>query len=309
VLVQSEVSSISAGTELLFYRGQAPDDIGVDAALGSLGQAAVQYPLRYGYATVGRVVEAGPNADRTSVGQRVFAFHPHASHFWAQGADLLRVPDGLDAEKAAFLPNMETAVNLVMDGQPGIGERVAVVGQGVVGLLTLALLRQFPLESLTAVDPLEWRRSLALALGADAAIAVHSEGPPADWEPADLVYELSGNPAALNTALALAGYAGRVVIGSWYGRKQAPLHLGGAFHRSRIRLIASQVSTIDPQWSGRWDKRRRFAVAWSMLQSTPVERLITHRFAVGDAAAAYRLLDQQSTGAVQVLLTYPPNHL
>jgi threonine dehydrogenase-like Zn-dependent dehydrogenase len=158
------------------------------------------------------------------------------------------------------------------------------------------------------VDPLEWRRSLAVSLGADAAIAVPSEGPPADWQPADLVYELSGNPAALNTALALTGYAGRVVIGSWYGRKQAPLHLGGAFHRSRIRLIASQVSTIDPQWSGRWDKQRRFSLAWSMLQRTPVERLITHRFAVGDAAAAYRLLDQQLPGAVQVLLTYPLNH-
>jgi 2-desacetyl-2-hydroxyethyl bacteriochlorophyllide A dehydrogenase len=308
VLVQGEVSAISAGTELLFYRGQAPGDIPVDATLGALDQGAVRYPLRYGYASVGSVVDLGPDADRAWLGRRVFAFHPHASHFWAKAADLLPVPDGLDAETAAFLPNMETAVNLIMDGDPRIGERVTVVGQGVVGLLTLALLRLFPLEALTAVDPLEARRTLALALGADAAIAVPTGGLPGDWEPADLVYELSGNPAALNTALSLAGYAGRVVIGSWYGSKQAPLDLGGAFHRSRIRLVASQVSTIDPQWSGRWDKARRFAVAWSMLQRLPVQRLITHRFAVADAAAAYRLLDQDPAAALQILLTYPPAH-
>jgi 2-desacetyl-2-hydroxyethyl bacteriochlorophyllide A dehydrogenase len=306
VLVQSEVSAISAGTELLFYRGQAPGDIPVDATLGALGADAVRYPLRYGYACVGRIVDTAVDGDRKAIGRRVFAFHPHASHFWAEPAALLDVPAGLDAEKAAFLPNMETAVNLTMDGEPAIGERVAVVGQGVVGLLTLALLRLFPLEVLTAVDPLDARRSLALALGADAAIAAPPGGAPAGWEPADLVYELSGNPAALNTALSLAGYAGRVVIGSWYGSKQAPLDLGGAFHRSRIRLIASQVSTIAPQWSGRWDKSRRFALAWAMLGRIPVERLITHRFAIDDAAAAYRLIDEQPAAALQVLLSYPP---
>jgi 2-desacetyl-2-hydroxyethyl bacteriochlorophyllide A dehydrogenase len=308
VLVQTEVSAISAGTEMLFYRGQAPVDIAVDAALGALGQGLPSYPLRYGYACVGRVVETGRESAHDWLGRRVFAFHPHTSHFWARAGELLPVPEAISSAQAAFLPNMETAVNLVMDGQPALGERVAVVGQGVVGLLTLSILRLFPLHWLAAVDPLPQRRDLARTLGADYAIdpavGLATEQLPADWQPADLTYELSGNPAAMNTALALTGFGGRVVIGSWYGQKQAPINLGGTFHRSRIRLLASQVSTIDPQWSGRWDKTRRFVWAWRMLERLPVEQLISHHFAVEDAAVAYHLIDSQPQAVVQVLLNY-----
>lgn len=305
MLVQTAVSAISAGTEMLFYRGQAPQSLALDATLAGLGQEPPRYPLRYGYACAGRVVEVASAADREWLGRRVFAFHPHTSHFWANGSDLLIVPDSTPYEQAVFLPNMETAVNLVMDGQPLLRERVVVVGQGVVGLLTLGILRLFPLHWLAAVDPLPARQALALSLGADAVAGATEDKLFAAWEPADLTYELSGNPAALNTALALTGFAGRVVIGSWYGQKQAPLHLGGAFHRSRIRILASQVSTIDPQWSGRWDKARRFAAAWQMIGQLPVTSLVSHRFAVEDAAAAYQLLDRQPQDAVQVLLTYP----
>lgn len=304
VLVQTELSAISAGTELLFYRGQAPLDIPVDASLAALGQGPPRYPLRYGYACLGRVVDAGSSAPSGWLGQRVFAFHPHTSHFWADPGSLLRVPEGVTSDQAVLLPGMETAVNLVMDGQPGIGEVVAVVGQGVVGLLTLALLRTFPLQSLVAVDPLPTRRRLAMELGADDAVWLDEGQLPAGWPGADLSYELSGNPAALNTALHLTGFAGRVVIGSWYGQKQAAINLGGSFHRSRIRLIASQVSTIDPQWSGRWSKERRFASAWRMLQHLPAQHLISHRFAVQDAAAAYQLLDRHPQDALQVVLSY-----
>ncbi|MCB0050329.1 MAG: oxidoreductase, partial [Caldilinea sp.] len=124
----------------------------------------------------------------------------------------------------------------------------------------------------------------------------------------DLVYEVSGAPAALNTALALAGYAGRVVIGSWYGAKQAPIDLGGAFHRSRIRLLSSQVSTLDPRWLGRWDKARRLDVAWAMLRDLRAERVITHTLPVSDAPAAYRLLSEHPEQAVQVLFDYTDVH-
>jgi threonine dehydrogenase-like Zn-dependent dehydrogenase len=265
----------------------------------------MQYPLRYGYSCVGRVVDVASAADSHWLERRVFAFAPHASYFWTNPDEVLIVPPELAATRATFLPNMETAVNLVMDGHPGIGERVAVVGQGVVGLLTLALLRQFPLQQLTGVDPIEPRRSAALRLGADSAIWLDDARAPAGWESADLVYELSGSPAALNTALALIGFAGRVVIGSWYGQKQAPINLGGAFHRSRVRLIASQVSTIDPQWSGRWDKGRRFAWAWQMLQHLPIDFLVTHRFPVAEAASAYRTIDQHPETTIQVIFTYP----
>jgi 2-desacetyl-2-hydroxyethyl bacteriochlorophyllide A dehydrogenase len=301
LLIQTDVSAISAGTELLFLRGQVPAAMSVDSTLAAL-DGEVRYPLRYGYACTGRVIAAGAESDAAWIGRRVFAFQPHTSHLTAPVTQLIPVPDGLTPAQAALLPNMETAVNLVMDGQPVLGERVAVVGLGVVGLLTVALLARFPLAHLLAVDPLPARRALALQLGAHAAMTPEAASAPGNC---DLTYEVSGAPAALNTALAHTGYAGRIVIGSWYGSKQAPIDLGGAFHRSRIRLLASQVSTLDPRWLGRWDKARRFAVAWEMLRHLDAGALITHRLPVMQAPEAYRLLDQEPQQALQVLLEYP----
>ena len=306
VVVKTLVSAISPGTEMLFYRGQAPAGISVDATIAALGADDVAYPLHYGYACVGEVVGVGANVDPAWRGALVFAFHPHASYFCAPLSEVQRVPEQLAPERAVLLPTMETAVNFVMDGRPTIGERVAVVGQGIVGLITTALLAKFPLSSLTAVDPLPRRRAMAIQMGASTTLTPEdvSADPAADTDRADLAYEISGSPAALNTAIALTGFAGRIVIGSWYGQKQAPIDLGGAFHRSRIRLISSQVSTIDPTWSGRWDKARRLGVAWAMLAQVDTTGLITQRFPMTQAAAAYRLIDAHPDETIQVLLEY-----
>ena len=121
---------------------------------------------------------------------------------------------------------------------------------------------------------------------------------------ADLSIELSGSPEALNDAIALTGFSGRIVIGSWYGRKPAQLDLGGSFHRSRIKLISSQVSSISPELSGRWDKSRRFEVAWQAIQRVQPQKWITHRYSLGQAQEAYRLLDESPEEAIQVMLTY-----
>jgi threonine dehydrogenase-like Zn-dependent dehydrogenase len=115
---------------------------------------------------------------------------------------------------------------------------------------------------------------------------------------------LSGNPDALNRAIALTGFEGRIVIGSWYGQKRAPIDFGGAFHRSRIRIISSQVSTIASQFAARWNKARRLDVALAILARLPFDHLITHRFHINDAARAYELLDQQPARALQVLFEY-----
>ncbi len=304
VLVETVASAISAGTELLFLRGQVPPDTTVDSTIQAL-DGTVAFPLRYGYAAVGRVVAVGAPADAGWIGRAVFVFHPHTSHFTIPVSQLLSVPAGLDLRCAALLPNMETAVNFVMDGRPVIGERVAVVGLGVVGLLTTAVLARFPVADLVAVDPLPQRRALALDLGAHRATTPDAAH---DAASCDLVYEVSGSPAALNHALALTAFAGRIVIGSWYGAKQAPLDLGGAFHRSRIRLLSSQVSTLDPRWLGRWDKARRLDVAWNLLRTLPVERVITHTLPVTDAPAAYRLLSDHPEHAIQVIFDYTGLH-
>jgi threonine dehydrogenase-like Zn-dependent dehydrogenase len=244
----------------------------------------------------------------------VFAFHPHESHFLTSPAELIPVPPGVSPEEAAFLPNVETAVNFLMDGQPLVGEQLAVFGQGVVGLLTTALLARFPLARLVTLDRYPLRRGKSQDMGAhvsldptapDALDQVSSLVQKGRFYPgADLTYELSGNPGALDQAIAATGFNGRVVVGSWYGQKRANVDLGGRFHRSRVRLISSQVSTIAPEWSGRWTKSRRLDLAWQMLQQVKPAQLITHRFPINQASQAYVLLDQHPEKAIQVMLTY-----
>ncbi|WP_396612884.1 zinc-binding dehydrogenase [Haloferax sp. S1W] len=301
VRVRTRRSAISSGTERLVYRGEAPTDLPADESIAAL-DGDLSFPLQYGYAAVGTVEAVGDNVDASLLGDRVFSFHPHESHFLSHPSELRPIPDDVSDDRAALLPTMETALNFVMDGRPLVGEHVVVFGQGVVGLVTTWLLAKFPLGSLTVVDCVPERRQLALEFGADTAVSPDTLAHPADG--ADLTFELSGNPDALDDALDVTRYDGRVIVGSWYGTKRASLDLGGRFHRSRINVESSQVSTIDPALSGRWDTERRFSLAWDHLEGVPIEALVTHRLDVGDAALAYELLEDEPDDAVQILFTY-----
>jgi len=307
VLVETICSSISAGSEMLVYRGQFPhladahDNVSSD----------LKYPLAYGYACVGRVVEVGKLVNSNWLNKTVFAFQSHTSSFIIHPSSLILIPDSLGSETACFLPNMETAVNLVQDGAPLIGERVLVLGQGIIGLLTASLLSEFPLESLATVDRFELRRNALKVEGQKSKVKGIA---PDDLQPFDktqgkhsnfdLVFELSGSPSALNDAISLTAFSGRIVIGSWYGENRAEINLGGTFHRSRIKLISSQVSTISPELSGRWDKSRRFDVAWKALERIRPEKWITHRFPIEEAFKAYQLLDENPQETIQVIFEY-----
>ncbi len=306
VLVESLFSAISPGSEMLVYRGEFPENLAANA--DSLS-ANLRYPLAYGYACVGKVIESGQAVSRAWQNRLVFAFQPHTSHFLAAPQALIPLPAALPPESACFLPNMETAVNLIQDAAPILGERALVLGQGIVGLLTTSLLAQFPLESLVSADKFPRRRAASLEAGAALSLDpaqsdFRSRARAALAGPADLTLEVSGAPAALNEALALTAFSGRIIIGSWYGQKRAPLDLGGDFHRSRIRLISSQVSTIAPELAGRWDKPRRFAAVWRALAQIRPEKWITRRFALEEAAEAYRLLDESPQDAIQLLIHY-----
>ena len=293
---------------MLVYRGQFPEQVVLDENISDLASMP-SYPIKYGYSLVGKIVQCGKGVPSVWDGKLVFAFHPHESAFITTPQELLAVPDGINSEQAVFLPNMETAVNFLMDGAPLIGEHVAVLGQGIVGLLTTALLVRIPLGRLVTLDRYPLRRGMSLAVGAftslDPAATDLLDQTQAQFPGgADLVYELSGAPEALDLALSLAGYDGRVIIGSWYGQKRSTLNLGGSFHRSRIKLISSQVSSIAPGLSGRWSKERRFEVAWEMLRQVDVERFITQRIPVAHVEQAYQLIDQQPDQTIQVLITY-----
>ena len=313
VLVKTIVSAVSAGTELLIYRGQAPTDLVADETLPAL-TGTLAFPLRYGYAAVGRVVGLGSGVSETLAGTTVFAFQPHATHFTARVGSLLPIPDATPAESAAFLPHIETAVNLLLDGAPRVGEQVAVLGQGTVGLLVTTLLARLPLASLVAVDGFALRRQASLSLGAHACLdsangdlthelhlLLQGHRP---YPGADLTYELTGNPSTIDLAIGVAGIGGRIVIGSWYGTKRAAPDLGGRFHRGRLRLISSQVSSLAPELGAAWTTSRRLSFALSLLPTLPLAGLISHRIPFQEAAQAYRMLDEDPSQTLQVLLTY-----
>lgn len=314
LLIRVNYSAISAGTEMLVYRGQIPTGMALEENISAL-QGQPDYPVQYGYACVGEVEQIGVDVDSRWLGKRVFAFQPHASRFIASADSLIEIPSDISLEAALFLPNMETAVNLVQDGAPALGERVLVLGQGIVGLLLSALLAQFPLAQLHAFDVFALRRARALQLGVtqvfdpfcskDVGELQQQLNTVGNNKGADLIYEVSGAPAALNLAIDCSGFTSRIVIGSWYGDKSAPIVLGGDAHRNRLKIITSQVSSIDPQLSGRWDKTRRFDLVWDMIRRVKPEQFISHRTPVGDAPSIYAQLDQVPQEILQAIFTYP----
>jgi len=165
VLIKTHLSAISPGTEMLVYRGQFPPKLPVDKNITTLAHE-FRYPLKYGYTTIGRVVETGPTVSNGWLDRMVFCFNPHESHFVAHQDQLIPVPADIDPENALFLPNMESAVNFLMDGRPIIGEAVVVFGQGVVGLLTTAQLATLPVSCLVTLDKWTLRRKKSLDVGA-----------------------------------------------------------------------------------------------------------------------------------------------
>ncbi len=308
VLVETIYSAISAGTEMLIYRGQFPQDTNSVDSISS----GLHYPTAYGYACVGRVIELGSGVDPEWAGRLIFSFQPHTTHFVTTTDCLISIPENISPETACFLPNMETAVNLVQDAAPILGERVLVLGQGVIGLLTASLLSEFPLECLIAADCYELRRNALKAENQKSKVIKLDPDQSDFYEQAkkylggsaDLTLELSGSPSALDDAIALTCFSGRVVIGSWYGEKKTTIDLGRSFHHSRIKLISSQVSTIAPELSARWDKSRRFEIVWKALERIKPEKWITHRFPLQDAALAYRLLDETPEHTIQVIFNH-----
>ena len=313
LLVRTAVSGISSGTELLYYRGQVPEELALDAGIPSLSGDS-RYPFPYGYACAGEVIDAGTGVESTWLGKKVFSFQPHASHFCAEAEQLIELPEGMAFEQAIFLPNMETALNFVLDARPLVGEFVGVFGLGVVGLLTTALLLRFPLGGLVCWDRYPLRRQTARHLGLEFELdpddtwgwqnVLKSFGGKGLQDGLDLALELSGAPPALDQAIGSLGFGGRLVIGSWYGTKPVHLDLGGKFHRSRIEMIASQVSTIAPVLRGRWDKDRRFSTVLRLLAEIRPETWITQRFPLERASETYRQLAEDPSSSLQVIFEY-----
>ncbi|MGH8560049.1 MAG: zinc-binding dehydrogenase [Methylococcales bacterium] len=313
VLIQAICSAISAGTEGMIYRGHVPSGMTADATIASLS-GALEYPFRYGYALAGTVIEAGRKVDPKWLGQKVFVFHPHQERLVVPVQDCFAIPHDLSVEDALFLPNMESALNFVQDANPPFGAWVMVFGLGVVGLLTSLLLARLPLSWLIAAEPLAYRRQTALECGLQSVI---DPCDPSQWNHllsqlfdgqgshgVDIAIELSGNMEALNQAIEVTGFSGTIVAGSWYGTQSQGLDLGKHFHRRRIAIVSSQVSTVNPRLSGRWTKQRRIDLTWRMIRELRPAFLISHRFSPTDCDRAFQLASLASDNCHQIIFEY-----
>jgi 2-desacetyl-2-hydroxyethyl bacteriochlorophyllide A dehydrogenase len=298
LLVRTLRSGISTGTELLCYRGLLDPDLPLDEHIGSLG-GSFRYPFPYGYSCVGEVESSSGSVPP---GTLVFAFHPHQDRFVVSEADAVVLPGGTDPRSATLFPLVETGLQLSLDAGHVAHETVVVLGLGAVGLITSLLLQRAG-ASVLAADPLTERRELALSLGIPAAAPEDLPSRiPAGGVP--LIVELSGAPAALADALPLLAHEGTALVGSWYGRQQVPLPLGGAFHRRRLTIRSSQVSTIPATLAGRWDITRRRSVAAALLDGLPLSALATTEVPFDEAPLAYAALDRRAAGVVHVALRY-----
>ena len=297
-------SAISHGTEMLVYRGQVSDGMNLDLPTF---EGSFAFPIKYGYAVVGTVTAVGSAVSGMTEGDSVFALHPHQTRCHVQQSLVHKIPAAVPLKAAVLAANMETAINIMHDTRPALGDVVVVIGLGVVGLLVAWLLSRQSVQVI-AVDPAAHRRACARQLGVQT--VVHPDEAPqlvrtqSHQRGADCVIEVSGNPQALPMALDIVGQEGLIVVASWYGNKPVTLDLGSRFHRGRVRMKSSQVGQLAPDLAPRWDYQRRMSVVWELLSLFPFQTVITHEYRFLDAAIAYQDIDQQLVPMIQTVLAY-----
>jgi threonine dehydrogenase-like Zn-dependent dehydrogenase len=270
--VRTLFSGISRGTERLVLKGE------VGKSEWSRMRAPLQegdfpFPVKYGYCATG-TVEDGP---KDLCGRAVFCLHPHQDIFQAPFSMLVPIPDGVLPRRATLAANVETALNAVWDAGAAPGDRIVVVGAGVVGLCVASIAARLPEAHVTVVDVAAERRALVESLGARFAT------PGAAPQDADVVFHTSVTAAGLNTAIACAGMEATIVELSWYGDKPVSVELGGAFHSKRLKLVSSQVGQVAPSHRPRWSYRRRMEAALRLLADDRLDALVADEIAFDDA--------------------------
>jgi threonine dehydrogenase-like Zn-dependent dehydrogenase len=287
ILVRTRFTGISRGTEGLVFRGEVPASQH-EAMRAPFQEGDFPGPVKYGYSSVGEVVD-GP---ATLVGRTVFCLYPHQDRYVVPASAVTPLPEETPPARAVLAANMETAVNGVWDARPGPGDRVVVVGGGVVGCLVARLCGALPGARVTLVDPDTSRAPVAEALG-----VAWAPEPPADAD-ADLVVHASGHPDGLVDALAAAGPGATVLELSWFGSRDVTLPLGEAFHSRRLTIRSSQVVRIPPDRTPRWTHARRMALALELLADPALDVLITGECAFDELPATMARLAADGAGTL-----------
>ncbi len=287
-------SGISRGTERLVFEGRVPESER-ERMRGPSMAGAFPFPVKYGYCAVGMVV-AGPDE---LLARHVFALHPHQTHFALPPERLTPLPATLSPRRAVLAANMETALNALWDSGAGPGDRIVVIGAGVVGLLVASLCAGLPGADVTVVDIDASRANLAAAMGAGFA------APDAAPDDADIVVHASATAAGLNLAISLAGFEATIVELSWHGAAETPVALGGAFHSRRLRLVSSQVGHVADSRRARWSYARRMAKALDLLAADArLDQLITDEIPFAEAPARLPALFAPGATGLTAVLTY-----
>jgi len=263
VLVETLTSGISRGTETLVFEGRVPKSQH-QVMRAPFQSGEFEFPLKYGYSSVGTVIDGAPELH----GRRVFCLYPHQDRYVVPASAVVPVPDDVPDARAVLAANLEAALNGLWDAAPRIGDRVAVIGAGVVGALAAALLARMPGNAVQLIDVNIDKAAIAAALGVDFALPDAARGE------VDLVIHASGAADGLVRALDLAGFEASIVELSWYGDRAVALPLGGAFHSRRLQLISSQVGAVAPARRSRWDRRRRLALALDLLADRRFDALL-----------------------------------
>lgn len=316
VRVSSLYSGISAGTEMNVFRGSAPQWRAKRDPRNGLFVPSEDpqwsYPLEYGYATVGMVEEVGnavPSESALKVGSLVFTYTPHVSANIVPWRNVQVLRELKDPRAGVLVASLNTALNGLLDAGPVFGDVVVVSGLGVIGLLLVQLLKRSGVGLVVGVDQVSARRATAARLGAQLVFApgesvAEEVRRQTSNRGADIVIEVSGASQALNEAVRIAGFNGRVIAMSWYGGTFESLSLSGEFHHNRIRIVSSQVGAINPELGPLWTLQRRQDLVLSLLNELDLASLITHTIPVAEAARAYALVDEGDEDLIQCVLSY-----
>ncbi len=264
LLIKTLHSGISRGTESLIYNNEVPASE-FDRMRAPFQEGDFPFPVKYGYSNVG-CVQSGPTE---WLGKTVFCLFPHQTHYCVPASALTLVPECVPAKRAILAANMETAVNALWDSNPSVGDKITVVGAGVVGSLIGWLAAKIPGTHVELVDINDERATLAHSFG------LHFKRPENASTQRDLVIHASASEAGLQTALACAGFEATIVEVSWYGTKHVSIPLGGIFHSQRLTLKSSQVGQIANSQRSRWNYKRRMTLAISLLDNECLDRLVS----------------------------------
>lgn len=293
VEVRTLRSGISRGTESLVHRGLVPERVR-ERMRAPFQEGEFPGPVKYGYLAVG-VVEHGPEE---LVGRRVFGLHPHQDRWVVPASAVTPVPDDVPDDRAVLAGPVETAVNALWEAAPRFGDRVAVVGAGMIGACVAALLARFPLARLELVDPQPVRAELARRLGVEHVLPEGAAGE------CDVVVHASSTAAGLARGLELLGDEGELIEMSWYGDDDPAVPLGADFHARRLQIRASQVGVVAPARRARRSTAERRAAALDALRDPRFDALLTGSSSFEELPATMARLAEGPPGALCHVVTY-----